>query len=308
MSSMSPRARRANPPGDALERASEATAEVPAAPLSIVVFGAHPDDCDLRFGGAAMLYRALGHRVRFVSMTNGDTGHYREGGGPLARRRYEEAQAAGRIADVEYQVLDIHNGELEPTVASRKLVIQIMREAKADLVLCHRPYDYHPDHRAVGILVQDAAYTVTVPNVAPLSEPLVRPPVVGYLFDGFTDPTPYQATVAIATDEVMERKIDMVHCHVSQMYEWLPYNGGTLDQVPEGDAGRRAMTAQNLYARFGHVAEACREALIRCYGPERGAATRTAESIMISQYGRGLSEADVPRLFPFFPKRARYLG
>jgi LmbE family N-acetylglucosaminyl deacetylase len=305
---MSPRARPASPLGDALESAGGDAAEEPAAPLSVVVFGAHADDCDLRFGGAAMLYRALGHRVRFVSMTNGDTGHYSEGGGPLARRRHQEAQAAARIADIGYEVLDIHNGELEPTVANRKLVIQIMREARADLVLCHRPYDYHPDHRAVGILVQDAAYTVTVPNVAPLSEPLPRPPVVGYLYDGFTDPTPYHATVAIATDEVMERKIDMVHCHVSQMYEWLPYNGGTLDQVPASDAGRRAMTARNLYARFGHVAEACREALVRCYGPKRGAATQTAESIMISQYGRAPREADVPWLFPFFPKRARHLG
>ncbi len=272
-------------------------------PLSILVFGAHPDDCDLRFGGAAMLYRQFGHSVRFVSMTNGDTGHFSMGGGPLARRRHAEAQASAAIADIRYDVLDIHNGELEANVATRKLVIQIMREVKADLVLCHRPYDYHPDHRAVGVLVQDAAYTVTVPNVAPLSEPLMRPPIVGYLFDGFVDPTPYVATVAIDTDAVMERKIDMVHCHVSQMYEWLPYNGGVLDQVPESDAERRAMTARNMYARFGHTADAAREALIRCYGPEHGAQVKTAETIMISQYGRGLRDEDWPRLFPFFPPR-----
>jgi LmbE family N-acetylglucosaminyl deacetylase len=277
--------------------------DAPTRPLSVLVFGAHPDDCDLRFGGAAMLYRQHGHRVRFVSMTNGDTGHFSMGGGPLARRRHAEAQAAAAIADIEYQVLDIHNGELEANVATRKLVIQIMREVRADLVLCHRPYDYHPDHRAVGVLVQDAAYTVTVPNVAALSEPLMRPPVVGYLFDNFQDPTPYVATVALDTDEVMERKIDMVHCHASQMYEWLPYNGGTLEQVPESDAERRAMTARNMHVRFGHMAEACREALVACYGQERGEKVRTAETIMVSQYGRGLLEADWPRYFPFFPPR-----
>lgn len=272
-------------------------------PLSILVFGAHPDDCDLRFGGAAMLYRARGHNVRFVSLTNGDTGHYSMGGGPLARRRYAEAQAAAAIADIRYDVIDIHNGELTPSVSSRKLVIQIMRESRADLVLCHRANDYHPDHRAVGTLVQDAAYTVTVPNVAPLTEPLSRAPVVGYLFDSFTDPTPYVATVAIDIDEVMERKIDMVHCHASQMYEWLPYNGGVLDQVPEGEAERRALTARHQYARFGHLADACREALLRCYGPERGAEVKCAESIMISQYGRALPESEWPRYFPFFPRR-----
>lgn len=287
---------------DALAAAA-APAEATARPLSVVVFGAHPDDCDLRFGGAAMLYRRHGHTVRFVSMTNGDTGHFSMGGGPLARRRFEEAQAAAAIADIRYDVLDIHNGELEANVATRKLVIQIMREARADLVLCHRPYDYHPDHRAVGVLVQDAAYTVTVPNVAPLTEPLMRPPVVGYLHDGFTDPTPYVATVAIDTDEVMDRKVDMIHCHVSQMYEWLPYNSGTLDQVPESDAERRAVTERNQYARFGHIADSAREALVRCYGEERGAQVKTAETIMVSQYGRGLRDEDWGRYFPFFPGR-----
>ncbi|MCE5239721.1 PIG-L family deacetylase [bacterium] len=287
---------------DALAGAA-AQADDTERPLSVLVFGAHPDDCDLRFGGAAMLYRRHGCAVRFVSVTNGDTGHFSMGGGPLARRRHAEAQASAAIADIRYDVLDIHNGELEANVPTRKLVIQIMREARADLVLCHRANDYHPDHRAVGVLVQDAAYTVTVPNVAPLTEPLTRPPVVGYLFDGFTDPTPYVPTVAIDTDEVMERKIDMVHCHVSQMYEWLPYNGGVLDQVPESDAERRAMTARNMHARFGHTADAARETLLRCYGPARGAQVKTAETIMISQYGRGLSEADWPRYFPFFPPR-----
>lgn len=290
----------ANLPSHALDNAS-AQSDAAERPLSVLVFGAHPDDCDLRFGGAAMLYRRHGHSVRFVSMTNGDTGHFSMGGGPLARRRYAEAQAAAAIADIRYDVLDIHNGELEANVATRKLVIQIMREVKADLVLCHRPYDYHPDHRAVGVLVQDAAYTVTVPNVAPLTEPLLRPPVVGCLFDNFVDPTPYVATVAIDVDEMMERKIDMVHCHVSQMYEWLPYNGGVLDQVPEDDAKRRAMTARNMYARFGNMADASREALIRCYGQERGAQVKCAETIMVSQYGRGLTEADWPRFFPFLP-------
>lgn len=272
-------------------------------PLNVVVFGAHPDDCDLRFGGAAMLYRAHGANVRFVSMTNGDTGHFSEGGGPLARRRNAEAQASGALADIRYDVLDIHNGELEPSVANRKLVIQIMRESRADLVLCHRPWDYHPDHRSVGVLVQDAAYTVTVPNVAPLSTPLLRAPVVGYLFDDFTDPSPYVATVAIDTDAVFERKIDMVHCHVSQLYEWLPYNGGVLDQIPAGDAERRELTAGNLRRRFGHLADTCREALLRCYGPEHGSQVQTAESLMISQYGRSLREDEWERYFPFLPPR-----
>ncbi len=270
--------------------------------LSILVFGAHPDDCDLRFGGTAMLYRELGHEVRFVSMANGDAGHYCEGGGPLAQRRYAEARAAARVADVRYDIMDIHDCELEATVENRKLVIRIMREARADLVLCHRMNDYHPDHRAVGVLVQDAAYTVTVPNVCPLTPALPRAPVVGYLFDGFTDPTPYRATVAVDIDAVMERKIDMVDCHVSQMHEWLVYESCGLEGYPADAAGRRAHLSERMYKRFVGVADACREALVRCYGEAHGSQVRCAESIMISEYGRGLREEDWPVYFPFLPR------
>lgn len=268
-------------------------------PLSIICFGAHPDDCDFRFGGAAMKYRALGHRVTFVSMTNGDTGHHEMGGGPLARRRCAEAKASASIADVDYIVMDIHNGELVPTPDLRKEVIRMMREVEADLVLCHRANDYHPDHRAVGTVVQDAAYTVTVPNVAPLTPHLKRAPVVGYFYDAFKLPNPFVPTVAIDTDDVFEKKIDMGHCHVSQVYEWLPYNGGILDQVPESDEDRRAWFAVRHRKRFEAVANAVRDTLIKCYGPEHGAEVKTAEAIGISEYGRGLREEDIPVMFPF---------
>ena len=268
--------------------------------LSIVVFGAHPDDCDLRFGGLAMMYRALGHQVRFVSMTNGDTGHFSMGGGALAKRRYAEAQAAGRIADVQYDVLDIHNGELEPCVLIRNMVIRIMRESRADLVVCHRANDYHPDHRSVGVLVQDAAYIVTVPNVAPLTPHLDRAPVVAYSYDGFKKPMPFEATVAVDIGDVFDRKVDMVHCHESQMYEWLPYNGGRLDEIPEGDEERKAYLRPILEKRFAGQADACRDALVKCYGPERGAKVQYAEAFEVSEYGRGLSEEDLPVMFPFF--------
>ena len=268
--------------------------------LSIVVFGAHPDDCDLRAGGLALKYRALGHQVRFVSMTNGDTGHFSMGGGPLARRRCAETQASARIADIQYDVLDIHNGELEPCVLIRNTVIRIMRESKADLVICHRANDYHPDHRAVGILVQDAAYIVTVPNVAPLTRHLDKAPVVAYAYDGFSKPLPFEPSVAIDIGDVWERKIDMVHCHESQMYEWLPYNGGRLEQVPEGDAARRAYLMPQMKARFGNIADACRDTLSRFYGQERAEKVKYAEAFEISQYGAGLRQEDVPTLFPFF--------
>lgn len=262
--------------------------------LRMLVFGAHPDDSDLRCGGMAMKMRALGHEVKFISMTNGDTGHHEMGGGPLARRRYAEAQAAAAVADIEYEVYDIHNGELEYNLWTRRMAIKSIREYRPDIVICHRPNDYHPDHRAVGEIVHAAIFQVTVPNVLPLTPALDASPVLGYTYDNFTEPTPYVPSIAIDTDDVFERKIDMVHCHVSQMYEWL----ARTSPPPEGDAERRAWLAERLRARYGEVANRFRDVLVKWYGPERGNAIQTAETIMISQYGRPLPDDQVRDVLP----------
>jgi LmbE family N-acetylglucosaminyl deacetylase len=271
---------------------------MPVERLRFMAFGAHPDDCDLRCGGMAMKYRALGHAVKFVSVTNGDTGHHEMGGGMLARRRYAETQAAAAVADIEYEVLDIHNGELQPDLPTRKIIVRLIREFRPDLVICHRANDYHPDHRAVGVLVQDAIFQVTLPNFLPLTPELPSSPVLGYAYDYFTDPTPYVPTVAIDTDDVFERKIDMVACHASQMFEWLARGA----QLPEGNEERRAWLAERQYARFGELADRYRDCLVRWYGPERGSAIKTTETVMISEYGRRIAEDDMRTYFPFLPE------
>src|SRR5437879_4727616 len=83
--------------------------------LRILCFGAHPDDCELRAGGVAALWAAQGHHVKFVSVTNGDIGHWRDAGRPLARRRKAEVEAAAKRLGIHTEVLDIHDGELLPT-------------------------------------------------------------------------------------------------------------------------------------------------------------------------------------------------
>ena len=80
--------------------------------LNIIAIGAHPDDCDSKFGGTAALFAKMGHKVKFLALTNGDAGHQSEGGGALGNRRRAEAQKAGEILGVKYDVLDNHDGEL----------------------------------------------------------------------------------------------------------------------------------------------------------------------------------------------------
>ena len=265
--------------------------------LNIIAFGAHPDDCDLRAGGTAAKYAALGHRVRLVAVTNGDAGHQTEGGGALAARRRAEAQEAGRRIGVEYVVLDNHDGELLPSLHVREQIIRQIRAWNADVVLAPRPNDYHPDHRYTGVLVQDAAYMVVVPNVAPDTPALRRNPVFMYFEDRFQKPSPFRPDVAVAIDDVIEKKIDMLDAHVSQMYEWLPWVDGVLEQVPKDSAARRRWLRE---ARATEPAAPVRAALEKWYGPQ-AAGVRYAEAFELCEYGTQPDEAMIRKLFPFFP-------
>src|SRR5262245_20443862 len=188
-------------------------------PIRVICFGAHPDDCELKAGGVAALWAAKGHKVKFVSVTNGDIGHWRESGPGLARRRKDEVEAVAKMLGIETEVLDIHDGELEPTLANRKTVTRLIREWKADVVMSHRPNDYHPDHRYTGVLVQDAAYMVAVPKLLPEVPHLKRNPVFLYYSDRFQKPNPFKADVVVALDEVEAKKVAALERMVSQFYE-----------------------------------------------------------------------------------------
>jgi LmbE family N-acetylglucosaminyl deacetylase len=267
-------------------------------PLRIIVFGAHPDDCDQDAGGSAILWAAKGHAVKFVSLTNGDAGHQAEGGGALAKRRRAEAQEAGRRFGIaEYEVLDNHDGELEPTLAVRQEVIRRIRRWNADLVIAPRPNDYHPDHRYTGVVVQDSAYMVMVPNVCPDTPPLRRNPVFLYSQDGFQRPNPFRPDVAVAIDSVIEKKIRALDAHVSQFYEWLPWVEGRFDSVPKEPAAR--LDWLRGWRRGRPVPDDVRAALRRWYGAKADA-VKDAEAFEVCEYGRRPTEADLRRLFPFF--------
>ena len=275
--------------------------------LRILIIGAHPDDPDFSAGGVAALYARLGHVVKMVSLTNGDAGHHAMGGAPLAWRRRAEAAASGVTLGAEYVTLDIHDGALLPTLENRSLVIAVIREFQPDLVMVHRPNDYHPDHRYASQLVQDAAYMVTVPNVVSHVPHLRAMHGIVHTWDHFQKPYPFQADIVVNIDEVVEQKVDALACHVSQMVEWLPYNGGYLDDVPAGgplDAEvRRPWLRARLEPRLRRVAELYRDKLVRLYGKE-GRSIRYAEAFEICEYGAPLDDTTLRRLFPFFPNLA----
>jgi len=265
--------------------------------LSILAIGAHPDDCDLAAGGTAAKWAALGHRVTFLSVTNGDAGHMTQGGDVAGRRRLEADEAARRIA-IEYVVLDHPDGRLTPSLEAREQIIRAIRQAKPDLVLGPRANDYHPDHRAVAVLVQDAAFLVTVPRIVTDAPALRRPPVFAHFEDRFVRPVAFRPDIAVAIDDVFDRKIAMLDAHVSQFYEWLPWLADRLGDVPADAGARRAALARQ---RTRVLSDAHRKALAKRYGEVFASAVTHAETFEISEYGAPADEATVRRLFPFFP-------
>lgn len=271
---------------------------IPEGTLNVLVIGAHIDDCEIKFGGTAKKYAEQGHNVRFVSMTNGEAGHQEMGGVTLTRRRQAEARESAAILGVEYTFFDKHEGELRPTIANRNDVIRLIREFEADLVFTHRPNDYHPDHRYTSELVQNSAYMVTVPNICQDTDSLPYNPVVCYLSDEFQKPSPFDPDVVVGIDDVIETKLDALHQHESQMYEWLPFNVNKLDTVPDGDESRREWLAKDRLPQFAAVADRFRDQLRARYGEDRGSAIRYAEAFENCEYGGQLTEENRDALFP----------
>lgn len=280
---------------------SEAADAKPSRPLRIICFGAHPDDCEIKAGGVAALYAAQGHKVKFVSVSNGDIGHWREAGGPLALRRTAEVEKCAQILGITTQVLDIHDGEIMPTLENRRTITRLIREWEADIVMSPRPNDYHPDHRYTAILVQDAAYMVTVPFFCPDVKPLKNNPVFFYYLDNFQKPTPFQPDVIVSTDSVLEKKLECMAALESQFYEGGANGSEALVPTEESKKEeRRQQVRDNFTRRFTSWAAQNREALQKFYGPDKAAQVKSAEAFEVCEYGRRPSYEELKKLFPFF--------
>ena len=268
--------------------------------LRIICFGAHPDDCELQAGGTGALWASLGHHVKFVSVTNGDIGHWRDAGGPLALRRKREVEEASRILGTNVEVLDIHDGELEPNLENRRKVTRLIREWRADIVLAPRPNDYHPDHRYTGILVQDASYMVAVPFITPDVPPLKNNPVFMYYTDRFQKPQPSAPDIAINLDPVMEKKLDALAVMESQFLEGGALgHAGLLPKSPDNRVKRVAAVRAGHAGRNLSLANRYRAKLTEWYGADAGAKVKHAEAFELTEYGRQADKAELKRLFPF---------
>ena len=281
--------------------------------MKVLLIGAHQGDMELRCADMVHKYLKLGHEVRFLCVSDGSAGHHILPPKKLKKVRAMEAQKVAKRLGIRYDIWDIADGHIMPDLKTRERVIRYIREYNPDLIFTHRANDYHPDHRAVAQLVQDASYMLIVPNICPDAPSMRFMPVIMFYENPFKIPE-FVADVVVDIDDEIELKLECADYHRSQMYEWLPYTYGeegpkTREEELEWlrginitqdttDEEINAMTRGYAVA-FAKVAARFRKELIEKYGEERGKKVRYAEALMLSEYGTPLTEETKKTLFPF---------
>ena len=282
--------------------------------MKILMIGAHQDDNEFRVGGLAHKYVQMGYEVRFLSLCNGCGGHHLMTPAETTARRAKESAAVAELLGIRYDVWeDMNDCTLLPTLENRRRLIRYIREFSPDMVISHRANDYHADHRAAGVLIQDASYMLIVPHECPDVPAMTKTPVIMYYEDKFTDPD-FRPDVVLDMDDEIDIKLQIAHLNVSQVYEWLPFTEGQT--VPEGEAERfewlkgmnitadttdeEVMAAPRGYSvRFAKTAARFRKELIARYGEQRGSKIRYAEAFQLCPYGGALTDELKEKLFGF---------
>lgn len=266
--------------------------------LKILFIGAHPDDGDIQFGGTAIRYLELGHTVTYLSMTNGNAGHQTLDKITLAKRRYKETQAVANFLGLTYLVLDNNDGELEPTLKNRLELIKTIREIKPDIIVTHRSNDYHADHRNTSLLVQDAAYLVAVPLICPEIPPLTSNPVILFHQDSFSKPNPFTPHIFVDITKVFDRKMEALALHESQVFEWLPFIEGYLNDVPKEKKARLGWLKKQRFHNPRNV-NRFKPLLKKLISQNEFENISYIEAFEVSEYGGEVSQENFNKLFPF---------
>lgn len=282
--------------------------------MKVLMIGAHQDDNEFRCGGITPKLKAKGHDVRFLSLCNGSGGHHIMTPEETVARRAGESAKVAELLGIQYDVwTDMNDCSIEPTLENRRRLIRYIREYSPDVIITHRENDYHADHRAAGVLVQDASYMLIVPHECPDVPAMRKTPVIMYYEDSFTNP-PFNMEVIVPIDDVIDTKLKIADINVSQVYEWLPYTNH--EEVPEGKEERyewlkgmnitenttdeEIMAAPRGWAvRFAKTAARYRKELIEIYGEEKGSKIRYAEAFGLCPYGSRLTEEIKKEIFTF---------
>ncbi|MHA1291576.1 MAG: PIG-L deacetylase family protein [Promethearchaeota archaeon] len=265
----------------------------------ILVICAHPDDPVLLTGGLTYKLTQHGHKVKWLSVTNGNIGHQTIGPIELAAIELEEARAAAESLGAEYETLNVNDGWVFVNRENTEKIVRAIRRYDPDLVITHRPYDYHRDHRYTSQLVMDASYMLIVPHYCPEVpiSPSRKHPIICYSYDHFKKPILFEANVLLNITDVYEKKADAIAKHKSQLFEWLPWTQSMEDAIPaEYDEKTRLELVEMLVIwHYSSLISDYRKLWKKGYPNTK---VLKGEAFEICEYGRQPSKEDLKLLFP----------
>ncbi|ULL14980.1 PIG-L family deacetylase [Paenibacillus sp. H1-7] len=268
--------------------------------LRVLMICAHPDEPDMYAGGLAALYAERGHRVKFLSLTNGDAGHFSLPKQEVAARRKQEARlAAQRLGIDAYEVLDHSDGMLEPSLALRHEVLRHIRAYEPDVLVTFHPEGGNsPDNRYTGKIVSDAVPYAGLPQYMPDPDaPYLKKKLLVLLMPDMSLHNDYRPDVAIDVSSVIEKKLLACDAHATTFYELIPWFKGTLDQVPVAWEDRKRYLLDNWPTTF-YASPRMRTALEQAYGSVRAGEVRYAEGFEIARYSFKPDAEQLKRYIP----------
>ncbi len=274
--------------------------------LKVMIICAHPDDADLLTGGLTLKLTALGHKVKFVSVTNGNIGHYEIMPKELAAIRLKEALASAQALGAEYDSLNIDDGQVYVNREQTEKIVNVIRKYDPDLVITHRPTDYHRDHRYTGQLVMDASYMLIVPHYCPETPVSAsrKMPIICYAYDNFQKPYPFVPNILLDISDVYKQKIAALINHESQMMDWLPWTLNQENMIPKDYDLQNQLEVLEMIiiTAFSRIITNYRKLWKKGYPDKK---VTKAEVFEICEYGRQPSVKELKDLFPgaYFPRK-----
>lgn len=175
--------------------------------VDLLVFGPHPDDIEIGFGGAVALHAARGFRVGLCDLTRGELGSNGTVG-----ERLDEAEAARAVLGADWRLnLGWPDGGPYDTPAHADDVVRLVRAARPEVVAVPYWNDRHPDHRAASEMLARAVFKAGLRRYLP-SVDAWRPRQVCYYF--INDDAP--VSFALDVSEVYDKKRQALACHATQ--------------------------------------------------------------------------------------------
>lgn len=183
---------------------------------------AHPDDAELSCAGTLARARADGASIGVCVMCLGDKGQPPRPIADLAAVRRRELLAAAALIGLEPAECGYPDGTLADGGEPRGKLIEVYRRFQPTLVLAHDAADYHPDHRAAGVLAEAASWLCTSRGHRSHSPALGRQPALWWM--DTLGMIGWEPGFFIDVTDYLEVKEGMLQCHVSQI--GAPGEGG----------------------------------------------------------------------------------